>query len=296
VSISKETDSSSLSTTSKPAKSKPNDDADSLLKIKEEREAASPNNQAPTKEITDSKETKHGSLFQQQQSSDSGIASSEDKDSHLNSSSNSAKSLHQEALEAKHPKRKLRGSSSGNEPDESQLITPISSGSSSTSCSSSTSSSSSSQLKSPSQKRPRKSQTKPNEMLTPPPSVLQDQLDISSTHPASVDVFGNHLSSSASFSSNVLAYKSAITEPSSAAEFKLPTSVSKSSTLKSLMDCPRTQLLDPKKFDKLSSFKTTNNSSTDETEHNADNEPRTLEDLLYKQWNLGAELMNDRIG
>ena len=132
-------------------------------------------------------------------------------------------------------------------------------------------------------------------MLTPPPSVLQDQLE-NSSNSTSVDVFGNHLSSSASFSSNVLAYKSAISEPSSAAtEFKLPTTVSKSSTLKSLMDCPKTQLLDPKKFDKLSSFKTNNsNSQLDDTENNNTDEPRTLEDLLYKQWNLGAELMNEQ--
>lgn len=117
--------------------------------------------------------------------------------------------------------------------------------------------------KSPSQKRQRKSiETKPSQPLTPPPSVPQDllipiqQANDDSNKQKDIDIFGNRL--------NI---------------------TNKSETIDSsfIMVKPSTS------YDKT---QTDNCSKTNKVESNEF--PKTLEELLMKQWDLGTELVNEQ--
>ena len=222
---------------------------------------------------------------------------------------------------------------------------------------SSSSSSSNCSIKSPTQKKQRKTkletilctgnETNPSAAiisttatpLTPPPSVTQenlssllnqDSVDNKTRQTVKIDAFGNHLNPGATFGSNILAYRKAIDEPDvpipannvHTTKFKQPNSLksiletssvlSSSLTVLPILDAckssykerrssPGVKTISPKANPPPpppeQSIKLLNSdepASCSGLLNQGDEFPKSLEELLLNQWNMGADLVAEQ--
>jgi len=222
-------------------------------------------------------------------------------------------------------KRKLRCSIS----DELEIQTPNSSAASSSSTTSTKSPGHKRQRKSTDTQLKQQNNHQSTQPLTPPPSVSQDILlmhqnstentvidPLSNKVNKEIDIFGNRLNSTAVFGSNVISYKNATNDSSlvimtkaksnefnskeTSPNFKQPKQPKQQKQEQLHSTMPTLSFLASKKLnsnDQLPNYNvepSTSSGSVNENEEKKDDFPKTLEELLLKQWKLGSELIKEQ--